>query len=121
MKKLLMVVIILTLTLTGLPQIAAASNPEPRNGTLKVGTAGLDIKIAVILIAGHSDYFAQEGVTVEFEKISNLAEGLTALDMGKPDLFPFGVIPPATFVVKGSDVVVFSGTISEGSEIITKP
>ena len=87
---------------------------------IKVGMVGVDIKTAAIIVAESYGYFDEEGVEVEFEKISNLAEGLTAVDMGKLDILPFGVIPSATFVGQGSDVVVFGGTISEGSEIITK-
>lgn len=88
--------------------------------TLKVGMAGLDIKTACIIIAKQLGYFEEEGVNVEFETISNLADGLTAVDQGKLDILPFGVIPTCTFVSKGSNVYVFGGTISEGSEIIVK-
>lgn len=86
--------------------------------TLKVGMAGLDIKTACIIIAQQLGYFEEEGVDVQFETISNLADGLTAVDQGKLDILPFGVIPTCTFVSQGSDVVVFGGTISEGSEIV---
>ncbi|NLF80856.1 MAG: ABC transporter substrate-binding protein [Clostridia bacterium] len=100
--------------------VDAAPDPE-QNGatqTLKVGMAGLDIKTACIIIAKQLGYFEEEGVDVQFETISNLADGLTAVDQGKLDILPFGVIPTCTFVAQGSDVVVFGGTISEGSEII---
>ncbi|AMP20351.1 hypothetical protein AZF37_03455 [endosymbiont 'TC1' of Trimyema compressum] len=88
--------------------------------TLKVGMAGKDIKTACIIIAQGMGYFQEEGVNVEFETISNLSEGLTAVDMGKLDILPFGVIPSATFISQGSDVVIFGGTISEGSELVVK-
>ena len=89
--------------------------------TLKVGMVGVDIKTAAIIIAEQLDYFAEEGVNVEFEKISNLADGITAIDLGKLDVLPYGVIPSATFISQGTDVVVFGGTIAEGSEIVTLP
>ncbi len=89
--------------------------------TLKIGMAGKDIKTACIIIAQELGLFAEEGVNVEFETISNLADGLTAVDMGKLDMLPFGVIPTATFVSQGTDVVIIGGTISEGSEAITLP
>lgn len=88
---------------------------------LKIGMPGKDIKIACIVIADQMGYYADEGLDVRFETISNLSEGLTAVDMGKLDVLPFGVIPSATFVGQGSDVVVIGGTISEGSEIVVRP
>ncbi|MCR4963305.1 MAG: ABC transporter substrate-binding protein [Firmicutes bacterium] len=95
----------------------AENEPE----TIRVGMAGKDIKTACIILAQSLGLFEEEGVNVEFETISNLAEGLTAVDMGKLDLLPFGVIPTATFVSQGTDVVIIGGTISEGSEAITLP
>ena len=89
--------------------------------TLKLGMAGKDIKTACIIVAQELGLFAEEGVQVEFETISNLADGLTAVDTGKLDMLPFGVIPTATFVSQGVDVVIVGGTISEGSEAITLP
>ena len=89
--------------------------------TLKVGMAGKDIKTVCIIVAQEMGYYKEEGVEVQFETISNLADGLTAVDMGKLDILPFGVIPSASFVAQGADVVVFGGTISEGSEIVTLP
>lgn len=85
---------------------------------LRVGMAGLDIKTACIIIAQQLGYFDEEGVSVKFETISNLADGLTAVEQGKLDILPFGVIPSCTFIAQGSDLYVFGGTISEGSEII---
>jgi len=89
--------------------------------TITVGRPGLDIKIASIIIASELGYYMEEGVNVKFETISNLADGMTAVSQGKLDVLPFGVIPSCTFVSKGSDVVVFGGTISEGSEGVVLP
>lgn len=96
---------------------------EPTAGTdnLKVGMIGKDIKTACIIIAHQNGLYEEEGVSVEFETVSNLGEAITAVDLGKLDVLPFGVIPSATFVGQGSDVVVFGGTISEGSEIVVLP
>lgn len=88
---------------------------------LTVGRPGLDIKIAAIIVAHENGYYKEEGVDVRFETISNLADGMTAVTQNKLDVLPFGVIPSATFIGKGSDVVVFGGTISEGSEAVTLP
>ncbi|MEG1661247.1 MAG: hypothetical protein RR332_01925, partial [Clostridiales bacterium] len=46
--------------------------------TLTVGRPGLDLKIACIILASELGYYPEEGVNVEFETISNLADGLTA-------------------------------------------
>ncbi len=96
----------------------AEGNPEAAPETLKVGMLGLDIKTACIILAKELGHYEEEGVNVEFETISNLADGLTAVEQGKLDILPFGVIPTCTFVSQGSDVHVIAGTISEGSEII---
>lgn len=103
------------------PVEAPAEAGKGQLPVLKIGMPGKDIKIACIVIAHQLGYYAREGVDVRFETISNLAEGLTAVTMGKLDVLPFGVIPSATFVAQGSDVVVFGGTIAEGSELVVKP
>lgn len=89
--------------------------------TLKVGMLGKDIKTACIILAQELGLFAEEGLQVEFETVSNLSDALTAVDTGKLDLLPFGVIPTATFVSQGVDAVIIGGTIAEGSEAITLP
>lgn len=89
--------------------------------TITVGRPGLDIKIACIIVASEMGYYKEEGVNVKFETISNLADGMTAVTKKKLDVLPFGVIPSATFISKGSDAIIFGGTISEGSEAIVLP
>lgn len=89
--------------------------------TITVGRPGLDIKIACIIIASEMGYYEEERVNVEFETISNLADGMTAVTQNKLDVLPFGVIPSATFISQGADAVIFGGTISEGSEGIVLP
>lgn len=101
--------------------VSGGESDTPELAPLRIGVAGKDIKTACIIIAQQLGYYEEEGISVTFETISNLGEGLTAVDMGKLDILPFGVIPSATFVSQGSDVVVFGGTISEGSEIVTLP
>lgn len=103
------------------PKAVSVALPDDTPQVLKIGMPGKDIKIACIVIARQLGYYADEGLDVRFEPISNLSEGLTAVTMGKLDVLPFGVIPSATFVSQGSDVVVFGGTIAEGSELVVKP
>jgi NitT/TauT family transport system substrate-binding protein len=99
----------------------SGENAETVVETLKIGMLGLDIKTACIILAQQLGFFEEEGVNVEFENISNLGDGITALDRGKLDILPFGVIPTCTFVSQGSDIYVIAGTISEGREIIVTP
>lgn len=77
---------------------------------------GKDTKVATIIIANALGYFEEEDVNVEFEKAGNLADAITAISMNKLDILPYGAIPSASFISQGTDVVIFGGTISEGSE-----
>ena len=88
--------------------------------TLKVGMLGKDIKTACIILADSLGYFEEEGVDVQFEKVNSLPDGLTAVSMDKLDILPFGVIPSCSYISQGTDVVIIGGTISEGSEGVTK-
>lgn len=91
------------------------------SGTLRVAMLGKDIKTACVILANELGFFEEEGVNVEFEQVSSLPEGLTAVSTGKLDVLPYGVIPSCSFVSQGTDVVVFGGTISEGSEALVLP
>lgn len=104
-----------------LAAVSGVSAQKQEFPVLKVGMPGKDIKIACIVIAHKLGFYTEEGLDVRFETISNLSEGLTAVSMGKLDVLPFGVIPSATFVSQGADVVVFGGTIAEGTELVVKP
>lgn len=87
---------------------------------LKVGMLGVDIKTACIIVAEAKGCFEEEGVDVTFEKVSDLAAGITAVSEGKLDILPYGSIPSMNFISQGTDLVVYGGTIAEGSEAITK-
>lgn len=89
--------------------------------TLKVAMLGKDIKTACVILAQRLGYFEEEGVNVEFEQVSSLPEALTAVSKGQLDVLPYGAIPSCSFISQGTDVVIFGGTISEGSEAITLP
>ncbi len=88
--------------------------------TISVARPGLDIKIACIIVAHELGYYEEEGVNVTFEQVADLATGLTAVSTGAIDVLPFGVIPSCSFVSQGVDVVVFGGTIAEGSEALVQ-
>lgn len=132
MRNKWMRIVIAMVLLVSLAFMSACGNAEEAAGinesgetdavqTITVGRPGLDIKIACIIVASELGYYQEEGVDVQFETISNLADGITAVSQEKLDVLPFGVIPSCTFVAQGSDVVVFGGTISEGSECVVLP
>lgn len=88
--------------------------------SVSVARPGLDIKIATIIVADALGYFEEENLDVSFEQVADLATGLTSVSEGKIDVLPFGCIPSCSFISQGTDVVIFGGTIAEGSECITK-
>jgi len=87
--------------------------------TLKVARLGVDIKIAPIIVASELGYYEEENLDVQFEQVADLATGLTSVSNGDLDVLPFGCIPSCSFISQGTDVVIFGGTIAEGSECIT--
>ena len=92
---------------------------ETERATLKVAMLGKDIKSACVIMAKELGYFEEENLNVQFEKVNSLPDGLTAVSMDKLDILPYGIIPSCSFISQGTDVVIFGGTISEGSEGIT--
>ena len=87
--------------------------------SISVARPGLDIKIATIIVASQLGFFEEENLDVSFEQVADLATGLTAVSKEEIDVLPFGCIPSCSFISQGTDVVIFGGTIAEGSECIT--
>lgn len=100
---------------------AAVTTIELSDSTeeLKVARVGVDIKIAPIIVASELGYYEEEGLDMSFEQVADLATGLTSVSVGDIDVLPFGCIPSCSFISQGTDVVIFAGTIAEGSECIT--
>lgn len=88
---------------------------------LTVGNTGSSIKPAMVVLAHQMGYYKEEGLDVEIKQISNLNEGITAVQMGKLDILPLGIIPSLTFIAKGADLVIYGGTIAEGGQGVTLP
>lgn len=88
--------------------------------TLKVAMLGKDVKVATVIIAKDQNLFEEEGLNVEFEKVGNLSDAITALSLNKIDVLPFGAIPSLSFISQGTNVEIFGGTIAEGSEGISR-
>ena len=91
------------------------------DNTLLVGNTGNSIKPAMVVLANEMGYYKDEGIDVRIKQISNLNEGVAAVQMGKLDILPLGIIPSLSFIAKGADLVIYGGTIAEGSQGITLP
>lgn len=86
--------------------------------SLVVGNMGNSIKASMVVLASEMGYYEEEGLDVSFENIADLNDGLTAIDLGKIDILPMGIIPTVAFIAQGSDFVVYGGTIAEGSQAV---
>lgn len=103
------------------PAETAAAEPEtPKEPvTLKVGLLGKSVKPVGVLVADAMGYFDEEGVKVEFEKVSSMNDAYMAVSTGDLDVYLFSSTAAATFISQGTTTLrVFGGTAAEGSEII---
>lgn len=104
---------------TEAPAEAEAQETVKEPVTLKVGLLGKSIKPVGVLVADSLGYFAEEGVNVEFEKVSSMNDAYIAVSTGDLDVYLFSSTAAATFISQGTTTLrVFGGTASEGSEII---
>lgn len=88
--------------------------------TLKTVLLGKDSKIACIIVATKEGYYAEEKLTLETQAVSGgFPEAMPALSNGSVDVLPFGSIPTCTYVGQGDDLVIFGGTVLNGSECVT--
>ena len=87
--------------------------------TLKVGLLGNSVKPVGVLVADALGYFEEEGVQVEFEKVSSMNDAYMAVSTGDLDVYLFSSTAAATFISQGTTTLrVFGGTAAEGSEIM---
>lgn len=98
--------------------LSGCGGKEKAAASLSVGITGSSIKAAMVVLAQEMGYYKEEGLDVTFENIVDLNAGLTAIETGKLDILPTGVIPTIAFNAQGSDFVIFGGTIAEGSQMI---
>ena len=81
---------------------------------------GKDSKIACIIVASQRGYYTDEKLTVNTQVVSGgFPEAMPMLSDGTVDVLPFGSIPTCTYVGKGDDLVIFGGTVTDGSECVT--
>ena len=89
---------------------------------LKVGMMGTAIKPVGVIVAEANGYFEEEGVEVEFEKVSGMNDAYMAVSTGDLDVYLFSSTAAATFISQGTTTLrVFGGTAAEGSEIMAAP
>ncbi len=87
---------------------------------LNVVLLGKDSKIAAIICALKSGYYEQEKLNINTQTVSGgFPEAMPALLNGTADVLPFGAIPTCTYVGQGDDLVIFGGTVANGSECVT--
>ena len=105
--------------LTGFGSVPAQAAEEE---TLKVGLLGNSVKPVGVLVADAKGYFREEGVQVEFEKVSSMNDAYLAVSQGDLDVYLFSSTAAATFISQGTTTLrVFGGTAAEGSEIMAAP
>ena len=86
---------------------------------LKVGLLGTSIKPVGVLVARDKGYFEEEGVDIQFEKVSSMNDAYTAVSTGNLDVYLFSSTTAATFISQGVTTLrVFGGTAGEGAEIM---
>lgn len=81
---------------------------------------GKDSKIACVIIANKRGYYTDEKLTLNTQVVSGgFPEAMPMLSDGTVDVLPFGSIPTCTYVGQGDDLVIFGGTVTNGSECVT--
>ena len=116
------VMLVTSLGLTGCSE--APSNPSDDSSrqtaaTLDVGLLGTSIKPVGVLVAKAKGYFEEEGVNINFQKVSSMNDAYTAVSTGDLDVYLFSSTAAATFISQGVTTLrVFGGTAGEGAEIM---
>ena len=103
------------------------SNTTQYDNTLKSETEdlnvvllGKDSKIAAIIVAIQNGYYEEEKLNLVTQTVSGgFPEAMPALSNGSADVLPFGAIPTCTYVGQGDDLIIFGGTVANGSECVT--
>ena len=98
---------------------AATEEPADEVVTLDVGLMGTSIKPVGVLVADALGYFDEEGVDINFEKVTSMNDAYLAVSTGDLDVYLFSSTAAATFISQGTTTLrVFGGTAAEGSEIM---
>lgn len=87
---------------------------------LTVVTNIKDTKTSSIAIAIEKGYYEEEGLNVTQQPFGGgFPEIMPALSKGSIDVVPYGSIPACTYIAQGDDLVIFGGTVLDGSECVT--
>ena len=125
-KKAMSLLLAITLAATGFSLTGCQSTPVDSSDTgsqsvvtLDVGLLGTSIKPVGVLVARAKGYFQEEGVNINFEKVSSMNDAYTAVSTGALDVYLFSSTTAATFISQGVTTLrVFGGTAGEGAEIM---
>ena len=87
---------------------------------LKLVLLGKDAKIACIIVANQRGYYTDEKLDIGTPEVvsGGFPEAMPMLSDGTVDVLPFGSIPTCTYVGQGDDLVIFGGTVTNGSEAL---
>ena len=103
-------------TSAGMSTIEISSEIEE----LAVVTNIKDTKTSSIAVALEKGYYEEELLTVTQHPFGGgFPEIMPGLSKGTIDVVPYGSIPTCTYVSQGDDLVIFGGTVLDGSECIT--
>jgi len=96
-----------------------AITPNAEMEELNTVLLGKDAKIACIIVANQRGYYTDEKLTLNTQVVSGgFPEAMPMLSDGTVDVLPFGSIPTCTYVGQGDDLVIFGGTVTNGSEAL---
>ncbi|MDO4182178.1 MAG: ABC transporter substrate-binding protein [Coriobacteriia bacterium] len=80
-----------------------------------------DTKTSSISLANAKGYYTEEKLTVTQEPFGGgFPEIMPGLSKGSIDVVPYGSIPTCTYVAQGDDLVIFGGTVMDGSEAVVR-
>ena len=114
-------------TLAGCSSGGKGADTKKYDNTIKTETEdlnlvllGKDAKIACIIVAIKKGFYEEEGLNIQTQTVSGgFPEAMPALSNGSADVLPFGSIPTCSYIGQGDDLVIFGGTVTDGSECIT--
>ena len=114
-------------TLAGCSSSGKGADTKKFDNTIKTETEdlnlvllGKDAKIACIIVAIKKGFYEEEGLSIHTQTVSGgFPEAMPALSNGSADVLPFGSIPTCSYIGQGDDLVIFGGTVTDGSECIT--
>lgn len=116
--SILIMAVILLLAGCGVQNPSTPSDPGSAV-TLDVGLMGTSTKPVGVLVADALGYFEEEGVNINFQKVSSMNDAYLAVSTGDLDVYLFSSTAAATFISQGTTSLrVFGGTAGEGSEIM---